>query len=49
MLDWFQRLMPQQPLFFALFERQAATVGRGPRPCAKCSMAAPRSRSIATG
>jgi uncharacterized protein Yka (UPF0111/DUF47 family) len=29
MLDWFQRLMPQQPLFFALFERQAATVGRG--------------------
>ena len=27
MLDWFQRLMPQQPLFFALFERQAATVG----------------------
>ncbi|MGE0852303.1 MAG: DUF47 domain-containing protein [Hyphomicrobiaceae bacterium] len=29
MLDWFQRLMPQQPLFFALFERQAATVGKG--------------------
>ena len=26
MLGWFQRLMPHQPLFFALFERHAATV-----------------------
>src|SRR5712675_1760067 len=26
MLAWFQRLMPHQPLFFALFERHAATV-----------------------
>ena len=26
MLDWFQRLMPQTPLFFPLFERHATTV-----------------------
>lgn len=26
MLGWFQRLMPHQPLFFALFERHAAAV-----------------------
>ena len=29
MLGWFQRLMPQSPLFFPLFERHAATLVAG--------------------